>query len=189
MLYCLWAILLPISAWQLERRHRRTSQIFSRMTAEDELPSPPPSELPTLSPTQSPTYSEQHFQDICANVASYDPQNTCVCSTEDNSIVCKLPGSVNFPFQYTLLEYNQQTGKIEKGSECYCKDENNCGNNVDDYCLSMTLVGEQNCAIKYLQDGAQCSNNCVPCINDMNTYGECIICFEKLCIALNARMI
>jgi hypothetical protein len=121
--------------------------------------------------TQSPTFSKQQFLDVCDKVVSYYKDNTCDCSTEDNTITCELPGSANFPFQYVLLEYNDLSGKIEKGSECYCKNELNCGNNADEYCLSMDLVGEQKCAIKFLQDGAQCSNNCVPCIDDMNTYG------------------
>ncbi|KAG7342032.1 hypothetical protein IV203_007124 [Nitzschia inconspicua] len=37
--------------------------------------------------------------------------------------------------------------------------------------LPVTLVGEQDCAIKFLRDGAQCSGRCVPCVDDINKYG------------------
>lgn len=198
-LFFLWAFPSNLFAWEPERKHRRTSQIFARSSSVSAspfvsrsaslsknpsfarrtlvspsmslAPSTVPTEYPTQSPTQFPTFSAQHFLDTCADVATHYNNNTCDCSTEDNSVVCELPGSTNFPFQYVVFEYNDQTGRIEKGSECYCENENSCGNNAGDYCLSMTLVGEQNCAIKFLQDGAQCSNRCIPCIDDMNTYG------------------
>lgn len=107
----------------------------------------------------------------CEKVASNYADNTCDCSEEDRSIICELPGSQNFPFQYVVFEYDEKTGKVIKGSECYCKDENNCGSNPDDYCLSMTLIDSQNCAITFLLDGAICSNACKPCVDDMDAYG------------------
>jgi hypothetical protein len=185
-LYGRQALRLNVGAWPQEQRHRlRTSQIFFRMAADDSLtqaPSPsisvPPSSigneptiLSTQTPTLSPSFSTQHFLDLCGFVSSYYDSSTCDCSTEDGSITCELPGSDSFPFQYVLFQYNEMTGMIEKGSECYCENEVNCGNNPGDYCLSMTLVGQQICAIKFLQDGAQCSNSCVPCLDDMNSYG------------------